>query len=191
MKILIEGAQGTGKNTLIEALKLEVPTLNYVLPLRIQGHIRKVSDDVSQMLLITDYTIQMLSNKVGVWNRGFLSGLAMTRWLTEEGKLSEDVLDFYETLVQERLEFFGYDLVFILEPWSKDVPDDNRRDTDQAVRDIIQQYILNYAERLKIPYTLVPATPVSERLQFVMDKIQEKLYTDSPIQDVEIQLVTK
>lgn len=162
MRILIEGAQGTGKTSLIEALKTACPELEMVEALRPKdfdtGNL-----EFDQVDLINAYLRQVREKSDGVWDRGFLSGLAITKWLMSEKGLHSSVLSYYENQVFDK-EFYNlYDWIFILEPLDlNSVPDDNRRDTRVEVRDEIQNSIMNYMKKIdkkfKGLYEILPGT---------------------------------
>lgn len=172
MKILLEGAQGTGKDTLVSALiesGFQIPEIEKLRPHRYSD----ISEDTDQLILITDYICQLTQYKDGIWNRGFLSGLAVTKWLVEKEIVSKNVLDYYFNFVKTHSDLFKHDFIFILQPWSVDVPSDNRRDVNIKTRDTLQKYILEYAKELDVSYILIPAISVEVRKNLVLQAIEK------------------
>lgn len=162
MRILIEGAQGTGKTTIVNEIKKQLSDSVVMEALRPN---KELKGDALQYDLIDRFLKQIQDNPNGIWDRGILSGLAMTHFLCEKGELSTNVFEYYRNLIDTNLKNV-FDKVFILVPLSDtEVPDDNRRDTNVANRDFIQKDILKYADQFGLDYTLLGRVPVEERVK--------------------------
>lgn len=182
MRILLEGAQGTGKSTLIETLKRRVPGIKITPQLRPDFSITDKTK--MQIKVIDDYIKQIEDNPNGVWDRGFLSGLAMTKFLTNDEKQLPDDTALKYYLSKKEMLSQAYDLIFILRPLDvNSVPDDNRRDTNVQNRDKIQNYIEDFAKDLTNVVYLKKGSP-DDYVDQIMEAIQRNYYESASINGI-------
>lgn len=158
MRIAIVGAQGVGKNFLIESFlgkwkMYSTPEKTYrdILPDLL---INEDGDEESQQKILDALCDQAIDNsgeKYSIHNRCVLDNLAYTMWLNENGKVSDNFVKKSIVITRETLKL--YDIIFYL-PIKNDgailTSDNNEyRSTDEVYRYEIDNILYGMMESWK------------------------------------------
>lgn len=164
MKIAFSGVQGTGKTTVINALKPVLKDFVFLTNgIRSLGvHINENGDDDTQ-IAIAKLHEKNLTYENSVMDRCFLDFFAYTRWMKNHGKISDDIYSSAEKFYTENIS--KYSVIFYIEP-EFEIVADGVRSTDPVFRD----------EVLKEFRTLVPTLNNVVRLTgSVQDRVHQAL----------------
>lgn len=139
-KIIISGAQSTGKSTIIEELKKNDRVSGkytfereIVRSIKAKGYsINENGDDNTQLMILSRMMNIYASPHPFISDRGFLDCLAYTLYSYYNGKVSDDILKIAKTL----LDTMRYDIIFYIPP-EFDIKSDGIRSDDIIFRDKI------------------------------------------------------
>lgn len=168
-KFIFNGAQGTGKSTILKELEskgYEVVT-EVVRNLSKKGvKINKDGDEKGQKKIFNEYLNIFNSKDNYVSDRGLIDVVAYTVYLVRHGKISEK---FADKQLKELHKFTqsNPDVVYFYFPVEFDIEDDGVRDLDKDFQKEINEIILTLYASLGIRFVTLSGT-VEERL----DKIK-------------------
>ena len=153
MKIAITGAQSTGKSTLLKYLK-EDSDLNQFefideLTRKIAAkgiNINEQGSNMSQIFTVTIHAENIVKNNF-ISDRCALDGLVYTRWLFDQGKVDQWIMDYALGVAKEVLP--KYDYIFYLVP-EFPIEDDGVRSADEQFRKEIVQLFEYYIDRFRL-----------------------------------------
>jgi nicotinamide riboside kinase len=141
MRIGISGAQGTGKTTLLNALRSEPMFASYFIgdevTRRVKSYglpINEGGTDVTQRLIMQEHIVNVFMHENLLTDRTSLDGLVYTTELCTKGKVKPQTRE-YAMQVFEKVQPM-YDIQFFLEP-EFDIENDGVRSTDKSFRDSI------------------------------------------------------
>jgi predicted ATPase len=174
MRFAISGAQGTGKTTIIEALKttykdqlkghtiLPSPTriLSASVPINENG------TEFGQKTILAS-TISRVFQLNTIADRCFLDTIAYTKFLYDRGEISDEFLE-YNTLVVSDLHHL-YDQIFYIAP-EFDIIVDDVRSGNTDYRDKIVANFEYYIKTLDIPVIRLTGT-VEQRVQQILGEL--------------------
>lgn len=174
----IAGAHGTGKTTLLEALKKE-PLFKDVdfLP-EITRTIREQGFDINeagtldtQILVMAAHMQNLLLHKNFIVDRSLIDGVAYTRYLYDNGQIPDWFLIYCSELLDTYLKM--YDLIIYI-PVEFDIVDDGVRSINPSFRDEIQllfeDMIEEYSKELTNIITVTGT--VEQRVKQVIDAVR-------------------
>lgn len=140
MRIMLTGAQGVGKTTLLDSLKEQKELEGYefvrevVRDLMAKGFkINENGTDETQ-LAVMEAHIENLKKDKAIFDRGILDCLVYTRYLYEHGKIKESTLNKVAEATKKYID--AYDVIFYIAPEFDIVPD-GVRSTQVEFRDEI------------------------------------------------------
>ena len=175
MKIAFTGAQSTGKTTLLNKLKRDIEFSPYIFMGEIIRRMTKKGlkineggDDMTQLLIMNSHVANILIDKC-VMDRCALDGVVYTRWLFEQGKVSEWVMDFAEKVHEKLID--KYDHIFYLTP-EFEIEDDGVRSIDKGFQKRIVKLFEDYILECEIPVTHITGS-VEERIKQIKEKVNE------------------
>ena len=119
MRIAIIGMQGTGKTTLLEALKKDWNVDWEIMPsigrtMKSMGlPINEMGSDKTQYEALF-LTLEQLKYKDGFYARTFVDGFVYTKYLAERGLVHPDILETWTRYLERNQK--EYDYQFYLEP---------------------------------------------------------------------------
>ena len=141
MRFGFSGAQGTGKTTLLNALKLEENFGHYMIcdevTRRVKSYglpINENGTDITQRLIMQEHIINVFLYDSMITDRTAIDGLVYTTYLFEEGKVNQETLDFAHRIFDKVVPM--YDYIFYIKPEFK-LEDDGIRSPDELFRDRI------------------------------------------------------
>ena len=141
MRIGFSGAQGVGKTTLLNALKLDDSFSNYMfcdeVTRRVKSYglpINEQGTDITQRLIMQEHITNVFLYDSMVTDRTALDGLVYTRYLYGAGKVNSDTLDFAKKVFSRLIN--KYDYLFYINP-EFELVNDGIRSPDESFRDKI------------------------------------------------------
>lgn len=177
MKIAITGAQSTGKSTLLRFLKQDDDLKGFEfideLTRQIAAKGIDINEEGSNMSQIFTVTIhaENIMKKHFISDRCTLDGLVYTRWLHDQGKVDDWMMDYALGVAREVLP--RYDYIFYLPP-EIPIEDDGVRSADEQFRKDITKLFEFYIDRLKLKvYELSGSVP--ERAKTFKRTLQPKM----------------
>ena len=179
MRIGISGAQGTGKTTLLNHLRLEDAFMDYDIcdevTRRVKSYglpINENGNDITQRLIMQEHIVNVFMHPNMITDRTALDGFVYTQYLFKSGKVSAETLK-YAQKVFERL-IFKYDLLFYIEP-QFNLEDDGVRSPSIMFRD----RIVSYFDEVIIHYEL----PIIRLTGSVKERVNQVITTMKDIKD--------
>lgn len=175
-KIILTGAQGTGKSTVLKELENEGWNVitEVVRNLSKTGvKINEMGDVDGQRAIFEEYKRLFGTQSDYVSDRGLTDVAAYTNYLVCEGKIHPSVL--WEQL--EDIDLFvldNPDAIFCYFPIEFPVVDDGVRSTNEEFRNKVDGYIKNILDSRKIPYIEVRGT-VEERVNLIKSHLNSNL----------------
>jgi nicotinamide riboside kinase len=185
MLVSFTGAQCTGKTTLLKRCKCDVTLLrdwSYVDEVtrkvkRGGSNINEAGDDTTQLFILSEHLNnhqKPVEDQNRMLDRCILDGYIYTRWLFDNGKVSEWVLDYARNLMSHLID--NLDIIFYTQP--EDVPliSDGVRSVNVTFRqDILDLYEQLFAEKFHWMNKLVRLRgTVNDRMKTILNKIDEK-----------------
>ena len=169
-KIILTGAQGTGKTTLLNMFNM--PKITEVVRRlhREKGiKVNEMGDDEGQRLIWDTYKELFKQNEF-ISDRGLTDVLAYTEYGFREGKVSERI---YRELRDEFDEFIknNSDIIYVYLPIEFDIPEDGFRSVDKEFQKEIDTIIREILENSRMNYLTVCGS-VEERAAQVIDYLK-------------------
>lgn len=177
--IILTGAQGTGKTTILKLFSEKHPEYTVVTEvvrklakkdgIRVNEH----GDVTSQKKIFNTYVCKLSQNGI-ISDRGLTDVMGYTDWLADE--MMDDVeggaLDFEYMRERDILMRYvkEYPAVYVYFPIEFAVEDDGFRSTSENFRHQIDKHIKRILDDNKIPYITVHGTP-EERLEQIEKSI--------------------
>ena len=176
MKIAITGAQGTGKTTLLNALKREfIDGRDAVFLGEITRKLLKQGIDINEdggnmtQVLIMNSHVENILHEKSIMDRCALDGVVYTRWMYNKGLVEEWVMDYAERVFTLLIE--KYDKIFYLIP-EFDIEDDGVRSTDIDFRNEIVTIFNQYIVECEIPVVQLTGS-VDNRINLVLEELNK------------------
>lgn len=153
MKIAITGAQSTGKSTLLRALKNDDDLKGFEFideltrKIAARGiNINEEGSNMSQIFTVTIHAENIMKSHF-ISDRCALDGLVYTKWLYDQGKVDQWIMDYALGVAKEVLP--RYDYIFYLPP-EIPIEDDGVRSADIKFRDEVVALFEKYTRELNI-----------------------------------------
>ena len=181
IRITVSGAQGTGKTTLINALKKVYPFFD-IQKEPVRSVIKKKENvnfaDKEKQLIILEKQRNFLQDNIAVLtDRCPLDSLSYTKMLRDEG-LSNIDDELFEYIWQQSAGILESDLIdiMILLPIEFPLIDDGFRVMDDKQQKKVQRIMEDYATEFLLGDTIiVPHGSVEERVEFCKEYIDKLL----------------
>lgn len=174
MKIAISGAHSQGKTTLLNDLKIRNEFRkfsflgNITRGIKERGvEINEGGSDFSQSLVIAKHIEHLFTRGGAILDRCILDGVVYTYVLRNQGKISQEVMDYAIKMFQEMIG--QYDFIFYVMPELPLVTDNIRTTDIQFFGDVVNTFsafILEY----KIPVVQLKGSR-EERVQTVINTV--------------------
>lgn len=180
MKIILTGAQGTGKTTVLNEFKssdFEIVT-EVVRNLAKKGvKINKDGDEKGQTKIFNEYKKIFSSKDHFISDRGLIDVVAYTVYLARHGKVSEE---FANKQIKQLHKFIltNPDNFYCYFPIEFDVVVDDVRDPDEDFRSEISDIILSLLGALGLGFVVIRGS-VEERIEKVKSLIDWKNMGDN------------
>lgn len=180
MKIILTGAQGTGKTTVLNEFNgtdFELVT-EVVRNLAKKGvKINKDGDEKGQTKIFNEYKNIFTSKDHFISDRGLIDVVAYTVWLARNGKVSEK---FADKQIKQLHKFMisNPDIFYCYFPVEFDLEDDGVRDMDATFRDEISDIILSLLGALGVSFVVIQGS-VEDRVAKVQSLINWKNIGDA------------
>ena len=177
MKIAITGAQSTGKSTLLRHLKTDNDLKGFEfideLTRQIAAKGININEEASNMSQIFTVTIhaENIMKKHFISDRCALDGLVYTRWLHDQGKVDQWMMDYALGVAKEVLP--RYDYIFYL-PAEIPIEDDGIRSASEEFRKEITELFEFYIDRFKLKIYELSGS-VAERAKTFKRTLQPKM----------------
>lgn len=182
MKIVLVGAQSTGKTSVMNALPPELKQYGIREVIRNMTaqdptiHINQNGDDWSQNRFFYEYLYLFAKYPEYISDRGLLDVCAYTLWLARTGKVTYDTYAKQMYILQDWLSthsnvihvYFPADYFDVVDDGYRDANEKNRQEVDQCVRDVIDELV---KQGLWVGYT-IGDLPVPERVEQIKEIIQ-------------------
>jgi len=168
MKIILTGAQGTGKTTILNHYREKgMPVITEVVRnLAKQGiNINEAGDAKGQEAIFAEYCKQFAEMPEFISDRGLTDVTAYTMHLCDIGKLSPEYMELQASALDEFVHNHQ-DFIYFYFPIEFPVVDDGVRSMDEEFRQCIDNNILTLLQELDIPYVEVRGT-VEERIAII------------------------
>lgn len=170
MRIILTGAQGTGKTTVLNLLKDKYPPITNVCRTLAKGGVKlnEMGDTKSQALIFDTYT-RLLKQENYVSDRGLTDVFGYSAWLCKNGKITREELLREEQLLRGFVE--NYPAIYFYFPIEFPVINDGVRSIDEEFRKEIDNNIrgnlLSYVEHF---FTV--SGSVEERTKCIRDVLK-------------------
>lgn len=164
MKIILTGAQGTGKTTVLDAVfnDSDIDTSQITKISEVIRDLAKNDSSVkynengteeSQKLFFDTYEDLFNKNNNYISDRGLIDVVAYTKWLLEHNKVS---MEFYKNLYGRWIRFCdqaaNLGIVYLYVPIQFDAVQDGFRSTDKEYREYIDKTIYELLEDAEVTY---------------------------------------
>ena len=155
MKIVLVGAQSTGKTSVMNALPNELKKYGILEVIRNMTaqdptvHINQNGDDWSQNRFFFEYLYLFAKYPDYISDRGLLDVCAYTLWLTRTGKVSRTTYEKQMYVLQDWMKthpdvvhvYFPASYFGVVDDGYRDANEMNRQDVDQCIREVIGDLI--------------------------------------------------
>lgn len=183
MKIVLVGAQSTGKTSVMNALPDELKKYGIREVIRNMTaqdptvHINQNGDDWSQNRFFFEYLYLFAKYPDYISDRGLLDVCAYTLWLTRTGKVSQTTYEKQLYVLHDWMKthpdvvhvYFPASYFGVVDDGYRDANEENRQAVDECVRDVIADLI----ERgLWVGYTISNGS-VADRVREINDVIKD------------------
>ena len=172
-RIVISGAPGTGKTSIIEELTKQAyichPEVSREIiaeQFKIGGNITPWDDlDTFSKLVISDRLKQFKSatNEIEFYDRSIIDSFAY---------LLKDKLPITNEWDRLAIDNRYYPMVFLTPPWEEIYTSDSERMEDFKTATSIHEFMVKAYEMYKYQVVLVPKTTISERIKFILSHIE-------------------
>ena len=164
MKIILTGAQGTGKTTVLDAVfnDSDIDTSQITKISEVIRDLAKNDKSVkynengteeSQKLFFDTYEDLFNKNNNYISDRGLIDVVAYTKWLLEHNKVS---MEFYKNIYSRWIRFCdqaaNLGIVYLYVPIQFDAVQDGFRSTDKEYREYIDKTIYELLEDAEVTY---------------------------------------
>lgn len=164
MKIILTGAQGTGKTTVLDAVfnDSDIDTSQITKISEVIRDLAKNDKSVkynengteeSQKLFFDTYEDLFNKNNNYISDRGLIDVVAYTKWLLKHNKVS---MEFYKNLYGRWIRFCdqaaNLGIVYLYVPIQFDAVQDGFRSTDKEYREYIDKTIYELLEDAEVTY---------------------------------------
>lgn len=177
-RIILTGAQGTGKSTVLNLFKeAGYPVITEVVRNLVKEKgisINKEGTDETQMMVFNTYYDVLAKTEKYVSDRGLTDVISYTTAGVFEGKVSKSTLDAQEIMIEEFVQS-NPDIIYIYFPIEFPVVADGIRSVDEDYRKQIDNLIHDTLDVLNIPYLTVHGTP-EERFRQILDYVGPDLF---------------
>ena len=140
MRIILTGAQGTGKTTVLNLLKDKYPPITNVCRTLAKSGVKlnEMGDTASQALIFDTYA-ELLKQENYVSDRGLTDVFGYSTWLCKNGKITREELLREELLLRGFVE--NYPAIYFYFPIEFPVINDGVRSIDEEFRKEIDNNI--------------------------------------------------
>lgn len=182
MKIVLVGAQSTGKTSVMNALPTELKKYGIREVIRNMAaqdptvHINQNGDDWSQNRFFFEYLYLFAKYPKYISDRGLLDVCAYTLWLVRTGKVSQETYEKQMYVLQDWMKthpdvvhiYFPASYFGVVDDGYRDANEMNRQEVDQCVREVIGDLI---ARKLWKGYTISDSS-ITDRVKELNDIIK-------------------
>ena len=155
MKIVLVGAQSTGKTSVMNALPNELKKYGILEVIRNMTaqdptvHINQNGDDWSQNRFFFEYLYLFAKYPDYISDRGLLDVCAYTLWLVRTGKVSQETYEKQMYVLQDWMKthpdvvhvYFPASYFGVVDDGYRDANEMNRQEVDQCIREVIGDLI--------------------------------------------------
>lgn len=187
MRIAITGAQSTGKSTLLRFLKNDDDLKGFEFideltrKIAAKGiNINEEGSNMSQIFTVTIHAENIVKDHF-ISDRCALDGLVYTKWLFDQGKVDQWILDYAVGVAKEVIP--RYDYIFYLPP-EIPIEDDGIRSADVKFRDDIVALFEKYTRELDIKLIELSGS-VKDRARLFKKVLEPKLYSTVELKEIE------
>lgn len=187
MRIAITGAQSTGKSTLLRFLKNDDDLKGFEFideltrKIAAKGiNINEEGSNMSQIFTVTIHAENIVKDHF-ISDRCALDGLVYTKWLFDQGKVDQWILDYALGVAKEVLP--RYDYVFYLPP-EIPIEDDGIRSADVKFRDEVVSLFEKYTRELDIKLIELSGS-VKDRARLFKKVLEPKLYSTIELREIQ------
>ena len=170
-RILLTGAPGTGKTTVIEAL---INHQYYCLPEISRSIILEGQQEGVDQLFLSDpdlFNSRVLEERINQFkscnsmNHDFVF---FDRGLPDIMAYNNYINEAHDQKLVHALATYRYDEVFIFPPWQKIYQQDNERYETYEEATAIHHNIITTLDELQYQYHLIPLDTIAARVQFII-----------------------
>jgi len=188
MKIAFVGAQGTGKTTLVNKLKLEMNWMHVydevvrTLAENPNVKINKEGDDYSQDLISLTHLRNAqeanYAHKYSLFDRCIIDSHAYAIQCMQDGFVSTNSVNYSSRIMNTILKTFPYDLIIYIPPFKEFLKEDGVRDTDAKYQKQIAKHMTSTIHMLKnshpeLEVVELETIGIDERVQEIKDYLEE------------------
>lgn len=178
MRIGISGAQSVGKTTLLNALRSEKCFWGYNIRNEVTRKVRALGldinengSDITQELIMKEHIYNLVMFNCMITDRTSLDGVVYTKWLHDQGKVTEDC--YIDTINIFKKTIDMYDYLFYIAP-EFPIENDGVRSVSerwqQEIVDIFEDFILEFNLSKKVVRV---SGSVRERVNTILKTIGE------------------
>ncbi len=187
MKIAFVGAQGTGKTTLVNKLKIAMPWMHVydevvrTLAKNPNVKINKEGDDYSQDLIslthLRNAQEAKYAHKYSLFDRCIIDSHAYALQCMKDGFVSTNSVNYSSRIMNTILKTFPYDLIIYIPPFEEFLKEDGVRDTDVEYQEKIANHMKSVIHMLKnshpdLEVAELETIGIDERVQEIKDYLE-------------------
>jgi|TARA_B110000914_G_scaffold39362_1_gene32775 nicotinamide riboside kinase len=188
MKIAFVGAQGTGKTTLVNKLKLAMPWMHVydevvrTLATNPNVKINKEGDDYSQDLITLTHLRNAqeasYAHKYSLFDRCIIDSHAYAMQCMQDGFVSSVSVNYSSRIMNAIFNTFPFDLIIYIPPYKEFLKEDGVRDTDSEYQEKISIHMKNTIHVLKnshpdLNVVELETIGIDERIKEIKDYLEE------------------